>query len=53
MISRAVAVMPPLPLNMPENDLHPDPARLREDIKGLCYRVTDLERRITVLEQRR
>jgi len=38
------------PVVMPENDLHPDPARLRADIVALRYRVSDLEKRIALLE---
>jgi hypothetical protein len=34
------------PVTMPENELHPDPARLQAEIVSLRYRVEALERKL-------
>jgi hypothetical protein len=44
MISEAAAQMPPPPLNQPENELRPDPAKLRARIEFLEMRLEALER---------
>lgn len=43
MISRAAAYIPPPAVTQPENELRPDPATLRDQIKSLAFRVHDLE----------
>lgn len=34
------------PLNQPENDLHPDPRQLRDELTALRNRVSDIEQRL-------
>lgn len=38
------------PATMPENDLHPDPARLQGELIQLRHRVQDLETRMRAVE---